>query len=317
MENQTVLEITNLKHSYGNRVALEGLSLVVKRGEIFGLLGPNGSGKTTLFRLLSTLMMPQSGHICILQKELPIHVKDIRSKIGIVFQAPSLDGKLTVEENLRHQGHLYGLAGENLKSKIKQLLGEFKLLDRKKDLVDSLSGGLKRRVEIAKSLLHNPQILILDEPSTGLDPVARLDLWQILKQLNGKYQTTILLTTHFMEEAERCDSVALLDQGKLKVSGSPQKLMKQTGKTLLQIEPHESEKELLLDVLKSRFEEKVSLVREMIRIENEDSEKLVAPLMNEFAEKIISISVKKPTLEDVFIQLTGHEFKANENEEVS
>jgi len=311
MNKPTILNIQNVSYSYGNRKALEGVSLEIVKGQIFGLLGPNGSGKTTLFRLLSTLMKIQSGKIQILGKTMPSHLTEIRSSIGIVFQHPSLDGKLTVEENLRHQGHLYGLRGADLKSRIEKRLRELKLTDRTKDRVETLSGGLKRRVEIAKSLLHEPEVLILDEPSTGLDPVARLDLWQTLKQLNQTHQTTLLLTTHFMEEAERCDCVAILDRGRLAALGSPQELKSKSGKALLQIEPAKQEDtDAFFETIKQRFGRSVSLVKEHIRIEDDSCEKLVAPLMSEFAKRIASVSVKRPTLEDVFIHLTGHEFHA-------
>ena len=203
----------DLTHRYGDRVALDQLNLEVAPREIFGLLGPNGGGKTTLFRILSTLVKPSSGSATLLGLDLLRDTAALRSRIGVVFQAPSLDKKLKVRENLMHQGHLYGLSGVALRERIDHLLLEFNLRDRAGDLVETLSGGLQRRVEIAKSLLHRPELLLLDEPSTGLDPGARIDLWQTLYRLRDQQNVTVLLTTHLMEEAARCDRVAIIDRG--------------------------------------------------------------------------------------------------------
>src|SRR5882672_8865134 len=224
-----LLAVETLTHRYGERVALNKVSFEVPKGEIFGLLGPNGGGKTTLFRILSTLVRPTSGSASILGLDLLRDTAALRSRIGVVFQAPSLDKKLRVRENLAHQGHLYGLAGSALRGRIDHLLIEFNLRDRAHDLVETLSGGLQRRVEIAKSLLHRPELLLLDEPSTGLDPGARIDLWQTLYRLRDQQDVTILLTTHLMEEAARCDRVAILDRGRIVASGTPEALRAEIG----------------------------------------------------------------------------------------
>src|SRR5689334_14097934 len=218
------LTTDRLTHRYGERVALDRVSLRVNAREIFGLLGPNGGGKTTLFRILSTLVKPTNGSASILGLDLARDMGPIRRRLGVVFQAPSLDKKLTVRENLAHQGHLYGLSGKSLGERIDHLLLEFNLRDRARDLVETLSGGLQRRVEIAKCLLHRPEILLLDEPSTGLDPGARIDLWQTLYRLRDQQSVTVLLTTHLMEEAERCDRVAIIDRGKIVAEGTPEEL---------------------------------------------------------------------------------------------
>src|SRR5437660_1408465 len=191
-----IIQIAAVRHSYGERVALDNLSLEIQRGEIFVFLGPNGGGKTTLFRLLSTLIPIQSGDVRILGFDLRRKTQAIRERLGIVFQAPSLDKKLTVAENLMHQGHLYGLSGGALEARQNEMLARLGLTDRRRDRVETLSGGLRRRVELAKGMLHRPRLLLLDEPSTGLDPGARSDLWDYLQQVRHDEGVTIVLTTH-------------------------------------------------------------------------------------------------------------------------
>src|SRR5262245_18080656 len=195
---EPALTITDLSHRYGERVALDCVSLRLAPHEIFGLLGPNGGGKTTLFRILSTLVRPTCGTATILGLDLLRDTATLRSRLGVLFQAPSLDKKLKVRENLAHQGHLYGLVGGTLRERIEHLLFEFNLTDRANDLAETLSGGLQRRVEIAMSLLHCPDVLLLAEPSTGFDPGARIDLWQTFYRLRDEQRVTVLLTTHLM-----------------------------------------------------------------------------------------------------------------------
>src|SRR3989338_4259197 len=200
MSQINAVEVRNLSYSYGSRLALNQVSLSVGEGEVFGLLGPNGGGKTTLFRILSTLTPIFHGKIFVFGKDLPSDIVRVRKMIGVVFQAPSLDKKLTVRENMLHQGHLYGLFGKELTLRINEMLERVHLKDRDGDLIEKLSGGLQRRVEVAKALLHRPKLLLLDEPTVGLDPGARKDLWDYLQNLRKNEGTTILLTTHLMEE---------------------------------------------------------------------------------------------------------------------
>src|SRR5579872_232284 len=215
------IEVEGLRHSYGERAALRGVSFDVRPGEIFALLGPNGSGKTTLFRILSTLMLPTGGRAVIARFDPARQPAEVRRRLGIVFQSPSADLKLTVAENLRHQGHLYGLRGAVLRERIEEMLGRVGLADRARDKVETLSGGMQRRVELAKGLMHRPDVLLLDEPTTGLDPGARLDVWQYLRELRAQERVSILVTTHLMEEAERCDRLAILNSGEIVALGTP------------------------------------------------------------------------------------------------
>ena len=227
MSNHITVE--NLTHTYDTRCALDHVNFSVYRGEVFGFLGPNGSGKTTLFKILSTLITPTSGVINVFGHDIHTEQKSIRKLLGVVFQRPALDVKLTVIENLRHQGHLYGLRGRQLNHRINELLIQFDLNDRKKDLVEELSGGLQRRVEIAKALLHSPQVLLLDEPSSGLDIGVRRQLSEYLSILAENEDISILLTTHLMDEADECSRVAILDDGRLVALGTPDELKSKIG----------------------------------------------------------------------------------------
>ncbi len=297
------LVTTELTHRYGERVALDRVSLRVAPREIFGLLGPNGGGKTTLFRILSTLVRPTSGSARILGLDLLRDRGALRRRLGVVFQAPSLDKKLKVRENLAHQGHLYGLAGAALRERIDHLLLEFNLRDRTHDLVETLSGGLQRRVEIAKSLLHRPELLLLDEPSTGLDPGARIDLWQTLYRLRDQQNVTVLLTTHLMEEAERCDRVAIIDQGKIVADGAPEQLRAEIGGDVISARSRDATS--LGEKIASSLGVEVSVLNDEVRIEQPDGASFIARLVEAFPGEIDSVTLAKPTLEDVFIARTG------------
>jgi ABC-2 type transport system ATP-binding protein len=301
--------LDGLTHNYGERLALDRLSFEVRSGEIFGLLGPNGSGKTTLFRILSTLMTPTGGHASIQGFDVAREPNKARQQIGIVFQARSVDIKLTVGENLKHQGNLYGLSGARLKSRIDDVLRRVGLLDRKADFVETLSGGMQRRVELAKGLIHSPSVLLLDEPSTGLDPGARRDLWQYLETLRDEEHVAILVTTHLMEEAEHCDRLAILNEGKLVALGSPFDLKSQIGGDVVLFEVHDPEaaKTLALRLLE-RFGVAAEAFENSVRLEQEQGHRFVASVVEAFPGIIESVSVSKPSLEDVFIRRTGHRF---------
>lgn len=310
MSSEFVIDVRGVSHRYGDRLALNNLSFSVAKSQIFGLLGPNGGGKTTLFRILSTLFPVQSGQIEIQKMDLAGHLAETRRCLGVVFQSPSLDKKLTVRENLWHQGHLYGLKGEELKERIDLLLGKLRLTDRANDWVEKLSGGLQRRVEVAKGLLHRPSILLLDEPSTGLDPGARIDLWTYLRELRDKEGVTILVTTHLMEEAEKCDQLMLINKGEKVAYGTPSELKASLGGNLVTITAENPE--ALKNEIEQKLSVQVSIVQETLRIEaganTHDSQRLMGNLIENFGSQIQSITLAQPTLEDVFIRMTGHRF---------
>jgi ABC-2 type transport system ATP-binding protein len=296
--------IERLTHLYGRRQALAAISLSIARGEIFGILGPNGGGKTTLFRILSTLMTPSSGSVHLFGEPLTASAHQIRRRLGVVFQSPSLDRQLTVTENLRHQGHLYGLRGAALETRINELLERLGVADRTGELVKRLSGGLQRRVEVAKSLLHQPSLLLLDEPTTGLDPGARRDLWKYLEMLRQRDGVTIVLTTHLMEDAERCDRLAILDAGAIVAVGTPAALKAEIGGNVITITADAPE--VLRERIRDRLGVTPQVVGGLVRIEHADGHTFVPKLVQEFPTEIRAVTLAKPTLEDVFIHRTGH-----------
>ncbi len=299
-----IVQLAGLGHRYADRQALSDLNLEIPAGCVFGLLGPNGGGKTTLFKILATLLAPSEGRALISGADVVTRRREVRERIGIVFQMPSLDVYLTVAENLKHQGSLYGLGGAELRNRSAELLDRFGIADRADDRVNKLSGGLQRRVELAKSLLHRPDVLILDEPSTGLDPGARLALTDYLVQLRDRDGVTSLLTTHLMDEADRCDHVAVIDRGKLVAHGPPSELKATIGGDVVAI--HGADATSLSLRISARFDVRCDIVEGVIRIERPRGHEFVPDLIEAFPGEIESVTVGKPTLDDVFQRLTGH-----------
>lgn len=300
------VEVENLVCRYGERVALQGVSFAVSPGEVFGLLGPNGGGKTTLFRVLATLLPPDEGRARVFGLDAMRDSAEIRRRIGVVFQNQSLDRRLTAAENLVHQGHLYGLRGAELRRRMDLVLELTGLTPRRDHVVDTLSGGLRRRVELAKALLHQPDLLLLDEPSTGVDPRARLDFWEYLQKLRRDSGVTILLTTHLLEEADKCDRLAVLDEGRIVGSGTPAALKKEIGGDVIVLSSPDPE--ALVAELQSSFSITAQIVEGTVRFEHEQGARLVPRLMETLSQSIESVTVSRPTLEDVFVHLTGHRF---------
>lgn len=306
MNSVPVVRVINLCRQYGTRAALANVSFSVLRGELFALLGPNGGGKTTLFKILSTLLPATSGDIEVFGKSLTQNPHAVRLRLGVVFQHPSLDPKLTVMENLQHHGHLYGLQGPILRERSVSMLKRVGLSDRANDIVETLSGGMQRRVELAKGLLHKPDLLLLDEPSTGLDPGARRDFNDYLQQLRDQDGVTIILTTHIMEEAERCDRVGILHQGKLVALDTPDALKAQVGGDVVAIRTTNLQQ--LREKLKQRFDCDPALVDGSLRIERPRAHEFVRDVVDAFPGEVQSVTFGRPTLEDVFIHQTGHQF---------
>jgi ABC-2 type transport system ATP-binding protein len=313
--------IHGLSHRYpagggqGDRPALDDVSFTVAAGERVAILGPNGGGKTTLFRILATMLAPhpaQPGAARIFGLDVAAEPTAVRRRIGMVFQAPSLDGKLTAAENLRHQGHLYGLRGRDLMDRIDRSLAEVGLADRAGERTERFSGGMRRRIELAKAMLHAPSLLLMDEPATGLDPAGRRDLTDRLERLQAR-GTTIALTTHLMDEAERCDRVAILDQGRLLALDTPGRLKQRVGGEVVTLEPTpngERAGEDLAAAIADRFgpfdaEAAPRVIAGQIRFERTGAAELVAELTHAFPGQIQRLTIGQPTLEDVFLHLTG------------
>lgn len=311
MSDEPAVRVDRLTHRYGTRVALAQLSFEVAKGEIFGLLGPNGGGKTTLFRILSTLLLPTEGTAEVLGIDVAARPASLRRRIGVVFQSPSLDKKLSVGENLLHHGHLFGLHGRLLQTRIEEALERLGLTARARDLVEKLSGGLARRVELAKGLLHRPELLLLDEPSTGLDPGARRDLWDYLRDLKQHDGVTVLLTTHLMEEAEHCTRLGILDAGTLVALDSPDRLRSEIGGEVISLEADEPDR--IKGRLRDQFGVEATLIDGTLRIERDRGHELLSALMEAFPGVVRSATLSKPTLEDVFIRRTGHRFWREES----
>lgn len=306
--DESAINVAGVRHAYGERLALKDVSFSVRKGEIFGLLGPNGGGKTTLFRLLSTLLSPQQGEIHVAGCDVRRERQQARRRLGVVFQAPSLDKKLTVSENLWHQAALYGVRGELYRRRSSELLAALGLTDRAADRVEGLSGGLRRRVELAKGMLHHPEVLLLDEPSTGLDPGARLDLWDYLRRLRELAGTTIVLTTHLLEEADKADRLGILAAGSLVALDTPAVLRSAVGGDTLSIATATPDR--LAGEIRQQCALTVRVVDGVVRLELADAGTWVPRLMSQFSADIASITLGKPTLEDVFIARTGHRFRA-------
>jgi ABC-2 type transport system ATP-binding protein len=251
-------------------------------------------------------MVPIGGRAMILGHDAAKDPSRLRREIGVVFQTQSIDLKLTAAENLRHQGHLYGLRGAGLTKRIAEILERVGLADRASEKAETLSGGMQRRLELAKGLLHGPRVLLLDEPTTGLDPGARRDVWQYLRILRDQEHVTVLVTTHLMEEAERCDRLAILNEGKLVALGTPTELKQEIGGDVIVLET--AQPESLASRIRARFSVEPRVVGTQVRIEKDHGHRFVTDLVEAFPGEIDAVSISKPSLEDVFIDRTGHRF---------
>jgi ABC-2 type transport system ATP-binding protein len=312
--DQPALHTEGLGFDYGREWALDGVDLAVRPGELFAILGPNGGGKTTLFRILATLLKPRRGRASIHGHDVARDPAAARRLLGVLFQAPAIDRLLTVRENLDLQGALYGLRGRSLAAEREALLARFELEAKAGARAGTLSGGLQRRLEIAKALLHRPRLLLLDEPSTGLDPRARAALWSALDDLARASGTTVVFTTHLLEEADRAQRVAILDRGRIVALGEPEALKAEIGRQVLAIapEPHAPDAEDLRREIERVTGVAARLVEGRILVEAEDSAALVPILSRALGGRIAAMTVARPTLFDVFLRRTGHGFEPDE-----
>jgi ABC-2 type transport system ATP-binding protein len=306
MSTSPAVDIAHLAHRYGEHEAIRDLTLSIAEREVFAILGPNGSGKTTLFRVLSTLIPIQQGEVRILGLDLRRDAAAIRAQLGVVFQAPSIDKKLTVLENVIHHGRLYGLGGRDLRTRADEMLTRLGLADRQRHLVETLSGGLRRRVELATGMLHRPRLLLLDEPSTGLDPGARSDLWQYLEQVRESEGVTVVVTTHLLDEAQRADRIAIMHKGELAALDTPAALQATVGGDAITI--RSKDPAALAAEIQQRFNIPAMVVDSSVRLEQPNGHQWIPKLVEAFPDRTDSITLGKPTLEDVFTHFTGHHF---------
>ena len=297
------VDIRKVHHSYGTHSALRDITLQVEPGALYGLLGPNGSGKTTLFRILSTLMPPSEGRAHVFGLDTARESGAVRRRIGTVFQEEALDEALTVRENLRFQGALYGLHGAERRERTEELLRRLDVADRATDPVGDLSGGLRRRVDLARGLLHRPDLLLLDEPTSGLDPAARRTFWSAVQQLRSDEGTTLLLATHLMDEAERCDRVGILSDGALVADGRPSTLKADLGDETLWLEAEAPT--ALRDRIEAQFGVPTRIVGATVQVAPSDPPAFLSSLYEALSNHIRSATIRTPTLEDVFMVHAG------------
>lgn len=312
------IEINNLTKKFNGFTAVDGINLEIAEGEIFGLLGPNGAGKTTTISMLATILKPTSGSATVWMHDI-IKEKDlVRKSIGIVFQDPSLDDELTGRENLDFHGRLYGMNKEYREERIEEVLKLVELKDKADNLVRTYSGGMKRRLEIARGLMHSPKILFLDEPTLGLDPQTRRRLWEYIKNVNKEEKVTMILTTHYMEEADfLCDRIAIIDHGKIITLDTTENLKQGLGGDIISLNSSDSiQLKNLLEAIPHVREAK--LVENGLNITADNGDKIL-PKIIEIAQKhsivIDSVVLKRPSLEDVFIHYTGRTIREEEGDE--
>jgi len=307
-----IIQVENLVKKFGSITAVDTISFDVQEGTIFGFLGPNGAGKTTTINILCTLLSPTSGRTLIAGHDCMKEPAKVRKAIGIVFQDATLDKDLTAYENLIFHSYLYSIPKKEMKSRVDDVLKFVDLHDRKNDLVKKFSGGMKRRLEVARGLLHRPRVLFLDEPTLGLDPQSRTNLWEFITKLPVEHNVTIFMTTHYMEEAEACDRIAIIDRGKIIAMDTPEELKKTVGGDVVSITTTDNDKARydIEHLLRMNVSEKENALYMTCR----RGDTCIPELIRTLGERVLSVRIQRPTLNDVFLNLTG---KAIREEEVS
>ena len=303
-----VIEVERLVKKYGDIEAVRGIDLAVEQGEVFGFLGPNGAGKTTTISILCTLLRPTAGQARVAGIDVSRDPGAVRSRIGLVFQDPSLDDQLTARENLDLHGRIYGIAGPVRRQRIDELLQVVELADRANSLVRTFSGGMKRRLEIARGVLHHPQVLFLDEPTLGLDPQTRKHIWDYLNELRRREGVTLFMTTHYMDEAEFCDRIAIIDRGQIVALGTPVELKGRIGGDVITVSV--GDVPAAAQEIQTRFGIAPLAANGTLRIEVPDGASFLPRLVRELPMRIDSVSLSRPSLDDVFLKLTGHAIRA-------
>lgn len=305
---ENIIEVKNLSHSYGDFRAVDNISFNVKKGEFFSFLGPNGAGKSTAINILITLLNLQQGSVFIAGHSLNENPKKVRNSIGIVFQEITLDRDMTVYETLEFHARLYSMPKEEREKRIEYLLNLVELSEKRDDLTKNLSGGMKRRLEIARGLITKPMILFLDEPTIGLDPQTRMKTWDYLREVN-KSGTTIFLTTHYMDEADSLsDRISIIDNGKIITTGTPEELKNSLGKDIIYLETSDDNKALKILRDNPEIQDAVKKDNHILLITKSDGAKILPQIMHTLEKnslKTISVNLKKPSMDDVFLHYTG------------
>jgi len=305
--SEYIIQVDNLVKKYGQLVAVDHISFNVSPGEIFGFLGPNGAGKTTTINILCTLARPTSGKAILNGFDVVHQQNQVRHSIGLVFQDSSLDDRLTALYNMRFHAMVYNVPASVREERIEQVLKMVDLWDRRKKVVRTFSGGMKRRLELARGLLHYPKVLFLDEPTLGLDPQTRNHIWEYVLQLQKREGTTVFLTTHYMDEAEKATRIAIIDHGKLVAIDTPANLKRMVGKDIVTLRTDDNAR--AADEIRSRYRTEVRPEGDQLTFTVANGEEFLPPFIKDFSIKIASISLRHPTLEDVFLKLTGREIR--------
>jgi ABC-2 type transport system ATP-binding protein len=311
--SMSAIKITDLTKKFDGLIAVDKVSLEIREGELFGLLGPNGAGKTTMISMLCTILRPTSGTATVWNNDIIKEQDNVRKSIGIVFQDPSLDDVLTGRENLQFHGRLYKVPKKTMNERMGGLLELMELSDRADDPVKTYSGGMRRRLEITRGLLHHPKVLFLDEPTLGLDPQTRRHIWEYIEKLNKNEKVTMMLTTHYMDEADYlCDRIAIIDHGKIVAEGSPISLKGSLGGDVITLATSAKDEMVKEGLLKIKNVKSVDFVKNAIRLTASKGETVIPEAMNiarEYGIEVNSVSLHGPTLEDVFIKFTGRRLR--------
>ncbi len=301
------INVKNLSKKFGATTAVDDISLEVPEGTIFGFLGPNGAGKTTTINILCTLLSPSSGTAFIAGHDCSREPSKVRKSIGIVFQDTTLDKDLTAYENLMFHAYLYNVKKKEMKGRIHDLLHFIGLYDRKDDLVKKFSGGMKRRLEVARGLVHRPQVLFLDEPTLGLDPQSRALLWEFIVELPKKHNVSVFMTTHYMEEAEVCNDIAIIDNGKIIATGSPAELKKTLGGDVIYVRTSDNKSAKI--EIENLFDVHVHEKNDELFLTALRGDACIPELINSIGETVLSVRLQRPTLNDVFLKMTGRQIR--------
>jgi ABC-2 type transport system ATP-binding protein len=309
-----IIKVENLVKKFGELAAVDGITFTVRRGEIFGFLGPNGAGKTTTINILCTLARPTSGQATINGFDVVRQQSQVRQSIGLVFQDPSLDERLNGLQNLRFHALVYNVPASVREQRIEEMLRMMELWDKRRSEVRTYSGGMKRRLELARGLLHHPKVLFLDEPTLGLDPQTRNRIWEYILEMRQREGTTIFLTTHYMDEAEKADRIAIIDYGKLVAMDTPERLKHLVGKDIITVKTDDDDR--AAEEIKLRYQIEARRDSNGVAFEVDRGEEFLPTFIKEFGTRIRGVSLRHPSLDDVFLKLTGREIREEEVSDV-